>query len=151
MIFWGSQSSFFDDVKAHLARISCLQLNLDSIHFSLEPILWACIQHLTPYSWCIRWPDQSINQSIKSSHIIQIMNYTNVFTMQWNRSCSSGSYPRWWNQNHRLRIGIHSRGWSFRNHRKSLLDSQAFRFELPEPSRQSWTRCTYKSSLLSAP
>lgn len=50
--------SSFDDVEAHLARISCLQFNLNSIHFSLEPVFRACIQHLTPHSWCIRWPDE---------------------------------------------------------------------------------------------
>ena len=44
------ESSAFDNVETHLARISGLQLHLNAIQFSLEPILRACVHHLHPHS-----------------------------------------------------------------------------------------------------
>ena len=44
------ESSAFDNIETHLARISGLQLHLNAIQFSLEPILRACVHHLHPHS-----------------------------------------------------------------------------------------------------
>ncbi|KAL9255575.1 hypothetical protein AKJ16_DCAP16598 [Drosera capensis] len=52
----GLESSAFYDVKAHLTWVRGLQLHLNSIKLSFEPVLGACIYHLVPYLGCIRSP-----------------------------------------------------------------------------------------------
>ena len=61
------ESSAFDNVETHLARISGLQLHLNAIQFSLEPILRACVHHLHPHSRWIRWP--TMHHPTKPKHI----------------------------------------------------------------------------------
>nr|GMC61747.1 hypothetical protein Iba_chr02bCG22980 [Ipomoea batatas]GMC63745.1 hypothetical protein Iba_chr02cCG16170 [Ipomoea batatas]GMD24051.1 hypothetical protein Iba_scaffold42413CG0040 [Ipomoea batatas]GME21070.1 hypothetical protein Iba_scaffold26695CG0010 [Ipomoea batatas] len=44
-----------DDIKAHFSRVSGLQLYLDAIELSLEPIFGACIDHLASHPSCISY------------------------------------------------------------------------------------------------
>ncbi|KVI06919.1 hypothetical protein Ccrd_014707 [Cynara cardunculus var. scolymus] len=47
--FNASVSTAFNNIKAHLSRIGCLQLYLNAVKFSLEPVLRACIDHFAPH------------------------------------------------------------------------------------------------------
>lgn len=55
------ESSTFDDIDAHLARVRGLQLDLDAVQLSLEPVLGARIQHLAPHPRRVRRPARREN------------------------------------------------------------------------------------------
>nr|ACU14642.1 unknown [Glycine max] len=54
----------FEHIKTHLSRISCLQLNLNSIKLPLESIFGAGINHLAPNPRCIRGPSNEENSAL---------------------------------------------------------------------------------------
>lgn len=65
LIIYLVHTSFYD-INAHLAGISCLQLDLDTVEFPPEPVLGARINHLAPYLCGIRRP--KISQQRNNLH-----------------------------------------------------------------------------------
>ncbi|KVI04941.1 hypothetical protein Ccrd_016731 [Cynara cardunculus var. scolymus] len=70
-----SVCSAFNNIKPHLTRICCLQLHLDSVQLSLEPVLGARVNHLAPHFCGLLLPCNEENPAlwdIFCSHKIKI-------------------------------------------------------------------------------
>lgn len=148
-----SISSFLEDVHAHLTCISCLQLHLNPIQLSLEPIFWARVQHLVLHLWDLRWPKKpEKGDSNKKKSDVSI--YPSIYmclTRQWRRSCSYGSSHQWWSHSRTQHSDSHQQASYCWSRCESLPGPQPSPPPLAASSHPAWTRCTCSSVSPSAP
>lgn len=150
-----SISSFLKDVHAHLTCISCLQLHLNPIQLSLEPIFWARVQHLVLHLWDLRWPKkpkQIFEKGLEKQRKKVIYLYLSIYlTRQWRRSCSCGSSHQWWSHSRTQHSDSRQQASYCWSRGESLPGPQPSPPPLAASSHPAWTRCTCSSVLTSAP